>query len=692
MSISSIFLKIKEPFAAGMFEEPMASYQARFSRAFKRIIDAKEAPDYTGGQLYPSSNPLWDDPSCSCGYHYSHTFFCKTTALNSKVKAYFDDAFEKCSTLRERELLESERVAVGQAVGELDFLANHNPILPRFNIGGRGWTHGVMDYESALAEGLEGIRTRIDTYEKNNPVFHAAEREVLEALEGFIGRCRAKLAVVGAPAKLRNALERVPQKGARTFYEAMLAYNIFWYFEGADSIGQIDRILTPYLRDSDEDLEQLFREFWKNFDRVNGWHATLDCKTPLAISAIRAQRGIRRPNSGIFIDEDTSDDVWDAVFGNWANGTPCPSLYARKNYLASAGKVLGLSSNDIDKICYAGCTELMVQGRSHVGSIEDGLNVLEVLASLSPEGYSSYMSFKDSLFEVLDRKIDEVCDCARRYRQFIAKWRPNPLRTLFYRDCLETSRDFNDFGTRYNASIINIAGLTNLVNSLVALKRAYEGRLSVDVSSLMTQIKGNFPDPALQKELLALPKFGNGLSEADDIAKELSSRIFQRVHTHSDSELTMLPSVFLFTTYASMGAGIPATPDGRRAGEAVADSFGAMQGTDTERPTALLRSASAPDQAEIIGTPVLNIRLAKSLLDSRESRQKVKELFLTYFKCGGLQLQVTVLNAEILQKALEHPENYPDLIVRIGGYSEYFQRLGHALQVEVVKRTEQQFD
>ena len=63
---------------------------------------------------------------------------------------------------------------------------------------------------------------------------------------------------------------------------------------------------------------------------------------------------------------------------------------------------------------------------------------------------------------------------------------------------------------------------------------------------------------------------------------------------------------------------------------------------------------------------------------------------MTYFNRGGMQLQVTVQDSETLRKALAEPEKYPELIVRIGGYSEYFQRLGHALQAEVVKRTEQQ--
>ena len=689
MSISSTFLAIGEPFAAGMFEQPFATYQTRFARAFRRLIDMSDAPDYTGGRLYPASAPLWHLKGAACAYHYSNTFSCKTAALNEKLNEYFKGVFADCKDVREKELAETEREAAFRAVYELDFLAQHNPIPPLFGIGGRGWTHAVMDYESALAKGLDGVRDIIDAHEAENPDFQSAEREVLDALVRFVGRCQAKLAESNAPAELQKAFAQVPLHGARSFYEAILAYNIFWYIEAADSAGTIDKILAPYLKPTDNP-EPLFREFWLNFDRCDGWHVTLDCKSPLAIPAIKAQRGIRRPNSGILIDDDTPAAFWNAIFDNWAAGTPCPSLYSRKNYIAAVCPALSLPLSDTDKICHAGCTELMIQGRSHNGSIEAGLNTIEVLAAMNPEDFADFQSFKTHFVDTIDRKLDEICDSARRYREYIAKWRPNPLRTLFYRNCLETSRDFNDFGTTYNASIINIAGLTNVVNSLVALRRAFDGKLSLTVPQLMAALRENFPQPEVQTELKKLPKFGNGLTEADDIAKELSDNIFQRILSHSDDKLKMLPSVILFVTYTGLGSFVPATPDGRHAGEAIADSCGAMQGTDTNGPTALLLSTSTPDLSKAIGTPVFNVRLAKSLLADAESRSKVQALLMTYFNRGGMQLQVTVQDAETLRKALAEPEKYPELIVRIGGYSEYFQRLGHALQAEVVKRTEQQ--
>ena len=145
--------------------------------------------------------------------------------------------------------------------------------------------------------------------------------------------------------------------------------------------------------------------------------------------------------------------------------------------------------------------------------------------------------------------------------------------------------------------------------------------------------------------------------------------------------------MILFITYEWLGWTIGATADGRRAGAALTDSFGATQGSDLSGPTALLKSASALNPAEFPGTPVLNVRLNRELLATPEARKRLKALLTSYFQMGGLQLQVTVANEEILRRACEEPEKYPELIVRIGGYSEYFKNLSPELRREVARRT-----
>jgi formate C-acetyltransferase len=144
----------------------------------------------------------------------------------------------------------------------------------------------------------------------------------------------------------------------------------------------------------------------------------------------------------------------------------------------------------------------------------------------------------------------------------------------------------------------------------------------------------------------------------------------------------------MFTTYAAVGKPIGALPDGRRAGEPVADSAGAYQGRDINGPTALLRSVTSLDQVHAAGTLVVNIRFSKRMFRPGEDREKLKALVRSYFELGGMQIQVNVVDQAVLRDAMAHPERHQDLIIRVGGYSEYFCRLGEDLQRSVLLRTE----
>ena len=147
----------------------------------------------------------------------------------------------------------------------------------------------------------------------------------------------------------------------------------------------------------------------------------------------------------------------------------------------------------------------------------------------------------------------------------------------------------------------------------------------------------------------------------------------------------------MFVTYATLGAYIGATPDGRLSGTPIADSSGAMQGTDMKGPTSLLASSMRIAQKKGMGTLVMNLRLDHKIFESGEHRKRLKSLILTYFENGGLQLQVTVADKATLKKAMMAPQQYPNLMVRIGGYSEYYNRLSDVLKEELMKRTEHEF-
>ena len=149
-----------------------------------------------------------------------------------------------------------------------------------------------------------------------------------------------------------------------------------------------------------------------------------------------------------------------------------------------------------------------------------------------------------------------------------------------------------------------------------------------------------------------------------------------------------MPAIILWVDWIECGRRLGATPDGRVAGQATVDSCGPMQGTDKEGPTAVMEAALSLPQQKCVGTCVLNLRLDGAVFKSQGGREKVRQLLSTYFAQGGSQLQINVLDTQDLLAALEDPDNYGNLIVRVGGFSDNFVKLSPEIQQEVLKRTQ----
>jgi formate C-acetyltransferase len=193
----------------------------------------------------------------------------------------------------------------------------------------------------------------------------------------------------------------------------------------------------------------------------------------------------------------------------------------------------------------------------------------------------------------------------------------------------------------------------------------------------------------MRKVFLAAPKYGNDDDYVDSIAKELYQFWADTTVTLPNSlGGTHKPSGISISAQWPGGAATGATPDGRYAGECLADGgMSAMRGMDTHGPTVLIKSAMKIDQTPYQAT-LLNMKFHPSALKSAEDLKKLSALIKTYFSFGGKHIQFNVVNKETLLEAQKHPENHRDLIVRVAGYSAYFVQLGKPMQEEIIGRTE----
>jgi formate C-acetyltransferase len=256
-------------------------------------------------------------------------------------------------------------------------------------------------------------------------------------------------------------------------------------------------------------------------------------------------------------------------------------------------------------------------------------------------------------------------------------------------DCLERGIEYNAGGARYNWSVINVGGIGNVVDSLAALREVVFETREVSGETMWEALAADYRGYAwLRQRLSRCPRYGNDDPAVDSLAAELSSTVFAEFARHTPWRGgRFLPACLMFVRYAEAGKGLMATPDGRHAGQPIADSAGPVAGRDRHGPTAMMRSVSRLDMRHAPGTLVVNMRLSRAMLEGAEARAKARDLIRAYFGLGSMQLQVNVVDQETLRAAVADPESYADLVVRVAGYSEYWSRLTPELRHSILERT-----
>jgi pyruvate-formate lyase len=228
-----------------------------------------------------------------------------------------------------------------------------------------------------------------------------------------------------------------------------------------------------------------------------------------------------------------------------------------------------------------------------------------------------------------------------------------------------------------------------VANSLLAIRKlVYEDR-SVTMSQLVEALRSNFEGTeGLRSRCLQLPKYGNDQEDVDALAADVADHVFS--HT-LQQRIWNGDGYYAFCAsgggmHIAFGKTTGATPDGRLAGTPLANSMGAMQGTDTNGPSALLNSVAKLPLWKCVGTPVVNFSVQPQLLKCGQ-RQALVTLIQTFFRLGGMQLQINTVDKDTLREAMKHPEAHSSLIVRVSGYSARFTDLPVALQEEIISRT-----
>ena len=416
---------------------------------------------------------------------------------------------------------------------------------------------------------------------------------------------------------------------------------------------------------------------------------------------------ILQPGSSVHISARTPDKFLHAATRVIRQGHGYPSVFNPDVYVLELLRQ-GKSLQDAREGGCSGCIEVGAFGKEAY-LLTGYLNVPKILEVTLNNGINPVTGIRvgpdtgdpvifknyDELYQAFLKQLHYVVDLKMRVSNYIdrmfAKYAPAPFLSVVIDDCVSRGRDYYDGGPRYNTSYIQCCGLGTVTDSLVAMKKHIFEDRTFGMQRLLKAVENNFEGEEVLRQTIMnrTPFFGNDDDYADTVAVKVYNDLVEcidgkpNIKPEGKYHLNMLST----TCHVYFGKVMGATPNGRLAGKSISDGTSPSHGADTHGPSAVVKSLTKFDHIKSGGT-LLNQRFLPSLLKKEEDIKKLGYLIRSYFTLGGHHIQFNIVDTATLLAARACPSDYKDLMVRMAGYSDYFNDMNADLQQEVIERTE----
>lgn len=598
---------------------------------------------------------------------------------------------------------------------------------------------------------IHGYRARLDLARPEDLEKDAFYRACLIALDAVVvfSHRYADLAETQAEAEadpqrrrelheIAIACRRVPEFPACSFREAMQSIHMMTFSMCAGQrllllqFGRPDRYLLPFYRRDlaavqitpDEaqewiDCLGLMLSEYTPRSLAVGWMvggrdaSGVDVCNELTVMFLRSIEHTRLayPCIGLCWTPDTPRDVMELVGSLLAQGLANPALF-NDDVITAGLMAAGLPPAEACLYQHSTCVEITPIASSNVYVASPYINLLQLLhdvlgvppmgslgfaaqdvLQMQADGGSRPHSIRELLTAYRGRLSEAIREAviAENTSQGTRRYNGGfPLLSCFVNDCLALGRDIDHGGARYNWIESSFVGLSNLVDSLMAIRQfVYEER-SISLNDLVEAMGKDYQGREEVRLMLLnrAPKYGNDDEQVDALATQITTWIREEVlkyTTYLGGQF--LSGFFCWVMHERLGRVTAASADGRRAGFPLGDGSGPAQGRERLGPTAAVLSATKWDHTPHLGGIAVNLKFSRPR-DDRVFAQRLIDVVETYLKRGGFEIQVNVVDKDTLLAAQEHPEQYRDLVVRIGGYSDYFVGLSPEMQQEIIMRTE----
>lgn len=547
---------------------------------------------------------------------------------------------------------------------------------------------------------------------------------------------------------ISQVCSRVPGSPSRSFYEALQAV---WFayigilqedYDRCNPLGRIDSYLYPfYQRDRDEgrltveQAQDLLDCLWLKLGETNhvtwGLSAKMtagfpvqqqipvggltpegkDATNPLTYQCIQASMNTRlhQPSITIRLHKQSPMELYIKAAQLARMGTGHPSFFNDEVVVPALVKN-GISLEDARNYSSVGCVGAQVSGcgkGSHNAGYLNAAAALEFtltngywrygqkqvsIQTGDPREFTSFNQFWDAFERQFRHMIRMHLSASLKVEYLHAQHNPTPYLSSLTQGCLESGRDKTKGGATYNLGIsFRAVGLADVADSLTAVKKLAFEEKRVSMEQLLQALDANFEGHESQRQMLInrAPHYGNDDGYADEMARKVVDVLIDEGRRHKsyfggDFQLGF-GSV---SGHWPFGVVLGAFPDGRKAGEPLADGIGPVHNRDKNSPTGVLKSVGKMDHIGLSGGSILNLKFPPPVVEGEKGLANFVSFLQSFVQLKAWHCQFNIVDAELLRDAQRHPENYQDLLVRVAGYSAYFTGLSKELQEDIIDRTE----
>ncbi len=583
----------------------------------------------------------------------------------------------------------------------------------------------TIDYEGVLEKGISGIadeaRELYEGADEKARLFYDCLFLLEQTCSKLVARYR-EAALKAGNAELAAALETVPMHGATDYYQALITLKFVQYILRLNrnkhvTIGRFDQYAKPYYDRSlangktSEELAEL-TSLWfisLNFDTDvydgiqqgdNGQSMVLggcdrdgnDAFNELSELCLASSEELMLidPKINLRVNKRTPLSLYERGTKLTKQGLGFPQ-YSNDDVVIDGLVGLGYELEDARNYSVAACWEFIIP---RCGADVPNVGVMNfplVIERATKKHLIDSKDFDAFMTQVL-YEVKTECDAVTEQCN-LREQKSDPIISAFLLPCVKRGREVCYYGAKYNNYGIHGAGIATAADALTAIKTLIYDEKKVEANCLLAALEANFVGyEELQKQLLACPKMGNNEDVPDDMAKKLLKTFADNVNNRPNNR----GGVFRAGSGSAMeyvlsAEKVGATADGRVAKAPYGSSFSPSLTTKLNGPLSAVQSFTKYDMREICNGGPFTIEIHDTVFRNDEGEKKVAQLVKTFIDLGGHQIQINAINRDRLLDAQKHPEKYPGLIVRVWGWSGYFNELEIQYQNHVIARTEFKF-